>query len=114
MSADHRRKSSRANGAAPIVPELPPTSGEPLAFEEALGQLDDAVAALEDGQLSLAEALARYEEGVRLAARCQQLLDEAALRVQVLQRHTDDDDDDDDDDDGNGPFRLDPFEADEE
>lgn len=105
MSADHRRKSTRASGSTPAS-ELSPAGG-PLAFEEALSQLDAAVAALEDGQLSLEDALVRYEHGVRLAARCQELLDQAALRVQVLQQH---------DTDGHGhsaAFTLDSFDADD-
>lgn len=107
MSADRRRKSARANGAA-SAPDLSQAAAGPLAFEEALSQLDATVAALEDGQLSLEEALARYEHGVRLAAHCQELLDQAALRVQVLQQH-------DDDTAGRGtPFTLQPFEVDDE
>lgn len=59
---------------------------EPLAFEEALGRLDETVAALESGQLPLDDALAIFEEGVRLARQCQELLDRAELRVQRLRR----------------------------
>ena len=106
MSADRRRKSARANGATPAS-DLSADTGGPLAFEEALSQLDAAVAALEDGQLSLEEALARYEQGVRLAARCQELLDHAALRVQVLQQR-------DDDTAESAAFTLTPFETNDE
>jgi exodeoxyribonuclease VII small subunit len=56
----------------------------PAAFEEALSRLDAIVASLEGGQLPLEEALRLYEEGVHMAQRCQQLLDEADLRVQAL------------------------------
>jgi exodeoxyribonuclease VII small subunit len=62
------------------------TQQEPLAFEEALGRLDDTVAALEGGQLPLDDALTIFEEGVRLARQCQELLDRAELRVQRLRR----------------------------
>lgn len=61
---------------------------EPLAFEEALGRLDETVAALEGGQLALDDALAIFEEGVRLSRRCQELLDHAELRVQRLRMTT--------------------------
>ncbi|MFI5272957.1 MAG: exodeoxyribonuclease VII small subunit [Ktedonobacterales bacterium] len=74
----NRRHSASANGAAPAI------EAQPLAFEEALGKLDAAVSALEGGQLSLEASLALYEEGVRLATRCQELLDSADLRVQRL------------------------------
>src|SRR5579883_1890632 len=57
---------------------------EPTAFEEALGRLDEMVSLLEDGQIPLEEALTLYEEGVRMAQRCQQMLDQAELRLQRL------------------------------
>lgn len=47
-------------------------------------RLQQVVERLEAGGLPLAEALALYEEGVALSARCQQLLDAAELRVQQL------------------------------
>ncbi|MDP9313462.1 MAG: exodeoxyribonuclease VII small subunit [Chloroflexota bacterium] len=47
-------------------------------------RLQQVVARLETGELPLAEAVALYEEGVALAARCQQLLEAAELRVQQL------------------------------
>ncbi len=42
------------------------------------------VSLLEDGQIPLEEALTLYEEGVRMAQRCQQMLDQAELRLQRL------------------------------
>lgn len=42
------------------------------------------MALLEDGQLPLDQTLERYEDGMRLAQRCQELLDAAELRVQQL------------------------------
>lgn len=83
----------KPRGAAASPNGSPPTEGEdtaramaeePLAFEEALGRLDETVAALEGGQLALDDALAIFEEGVRLSRRCQELLDRADLRVQRL------------------------------
>jgi exodeoxyribonuclease VII small subunit len=62
------------------------TSGTEAAqnYEQLVERLQQVVARLETGELPLAEALALYEEGVALAARCQQLLDNAELRVQQL------------------------------
>lgn len=54
-------------------------------YEALFARMQEIVAALEAGELPLEQALALYEEGVRVAAACQQLLDEAALRVQELQ-----------------------------
>ena len=56
----------------------------PRDYESLLERLQQVVNRLETGELPLAEALALYEEGVTLSARCQQLLDAAELRVQQL------------------------------
>ena len=55
-----------------------------LTFEEALARLQKLVEELESGDGSLEESLARYEEGMKLAAYCNELLDKAELRVQEL------------------------------
>jgi len=55
-----------------------------LTFEQALAQLQKLVEELENGDGSLEESLARYELGMKLAARCNELLDKAELRVQEL------------------------------
>lgn len=57
---------------------------ETVSFEEAFTQLEAAVAALQDGQVPLERALHYYEEGVRLAQHCSELLQKAELRVQQL------------------------------
>lgn len=53
-------------------------------YETLFVRLQEVVARLEQGELPLAEALTLYEQGVRLAAECQRLLDTAELRVQQL------------------------------
>ena len=55
-----------------------------LTFEEALAQLQDLVEALEQGDGTLEESLARYEQGMKLVAYCNKLLDQAELRVREL------------------------------
>jgi exodeoxyribonuclease VII small subunit len=57
---------------------------ESLSYEEAYAQLEAAVAALQDGRLPLERALRHYEQGVKLAQHCQELLQKAQLRVQQL------------------------------
>ena len=57
---------------------------ETISFEEAFAQLEAAVAALQDGHMPLERALHYYEEGVRLAGHCSELLQQAELRVQQL------------------------------
>jgi exodeoxyribonuclease VII small subunit len=54
------------------------------SFEEAYRELEATVKKMEGGDLTLEEALAAYEKGVRLARRCQAALDEAQLRVEQL------------------------------
>lgn len=54
-------------------------------FEAAFEQLEAGVRRLEAGGLPLEEAITVYEETMRLAAVCQELLDGAELRVRQLQ-----------------------------
>ena len=55
-----------------------------LSFEQAFEQLEAAVEALQDGQMPLEQALNYYEEGMKLAQHCNDLLEKAELRVQQL------------------------------
>ena len=55
-----------------------------LTFEEAFERLERAVEAMDGGDLSLDEAMAHFEEGMKLARYCERLLDDAELRVQQL------------------------------
>jgi exodeoxyribonuclease VII small subunit len=55
-----------------------------LTFEEAFERLEQAVEAMDGGDLSLDEAMAHFEEGMKLARYCERLLDDAELRVQQL------------------------------
>lgn len=61
-----------------------PAPVEGLSYEEAFDRLEALVASLEDGGVTLAEAVDRYERGMVLAAYCGKLLDEAELRVREL------------------------------
>ena len=55
-----------------------------LSFEQAFEQLEAAVEELQDGQMPLERALSLYEEGMKLAQHCNELLEKAELRVQKL------------------------------
>jgi exodeoxyribonuclease VII small subunit len=55
-----------------------------LTFDDALAELQRTVAELEAGGQPLEEAIALYERGVALQARCEKLLGDAELRVQQL------------------------------
>jgi exodeoxyribonuclease VII small subunit len=54
------------------------------SFEAAFEELQQTVAILEQGGLTLDEAIQHFERGMALAARCAQLLDQAELRVSRL------------------------------
>lgn len=56
----------------------------PATFEEAITRLGDAVRQLEEGNLSLDESLARYEEGIRYLSQCQKILTSAERKIEVL------------------------------
>jgi exodeoxyribonuclease VII small subunit len=58
---------------------------ETEGFEALYKQLEETVAKLEQGNLSLEESLSLYEAGTALARRCQALLQDAELRVTQLQ-----------------------------
>lgn len=54
------------------------------SFEEALQRLETIVHELEDGKVGLAEALERYEQGVKLLKQCYGLLERAERRIELL------------------------------
>ena len=62
-----------------------PTEAQPdEPFEESLAKLEQIVTDLEGGELGLAEALARYEEGVARLRRCHAQLESAERRIELL------------------------------
>ncbi len=62
----------------------PPSTPEPVKFDEILVRLRSLVERLECGNLPLEEGLACFEEGMRLCGRGAELLDQAEKRVEVL------------------------------
>ena len=57
---------------------------ETLTFDAALAELEQTVAELEAGGIPLEQMIARYERGVALEQRCEQLLADAELRIRRL------------------------------
>jgi exodeoxyribonuclease VII small subunit len=53
-------------------------------FEDALSKLEKIVSKLEEGDIPLEESLKLFEEGIRLSRFCDQKLDEAEKRVEIL------------------------------
>ncbi len=54
------------------------------SFEESLAELEQLVMKLERGDIPLEESLQAFERGVNLTRACQQALQEAEQKVQVL------------------------------
>jgi exodeoxyribonuclease VII small subunit len=53
-------------------------------FEKALAELEEIVATLEKGDLSLDAALKHFERGISLTRQCQASLKDAELKVEQL------------------------------
>lgn len=53
-------------------------------FERSLDELEQLVAQLEEGDLSLDQSLKSFERGIALFRDCQGALEQAELRVKVL------------------------------
>lgn len=58
----------------------------PFCFEEALSELEEIVSELDDGQVGLSAALARYEQGIKLLRQCYGELERAERRIELLMR----------------------------
>jgi len=67
-------KTASASGKTPPV----------VDFEHSLDELEQLVAKMEGGELSLDESLASFERGIGLFRHCQQSLQQAELRVRLL------------------------------
>ena len=54
------------------------------SFEASLGELEKIVRKLEDGELPLEQSLKLFEDGVRLSRECQERLNAAERRIEIL------------------------------
>lgn len=68
-----------------------------IKFEEALKKLEKIVEDLEKGDLSLDEALKKYQEGIELSRLCNQRLENAKRKIDCLVKNK------------KGEFELKPF-----
>ena len=57
---------------------------EEMTYEEAFQELKDLVKRLESQDLQLEEGLALFERGQSLAKRCEQLLEEAEIKIKQI------------------------------
>lgn len=58
-------------------------------FETQLKDLETIVSQLEEGDLSLEESLKLFEDGVKLSRECQERLNQAERRIEVLLKDKD-------------------------
>ncbi len=72
---------TRSKSAEPDSAAADDTVGR---FEQSLNELEQLVAGMEGGEMSLDESLRAFERGVALYRSCQAALDQAEVRVQVL------------------------------
>jgi exodeoxyribonuclease VII small subunit len=63
-------------------------AAEPATFEQALSELEQLVAHMEEGELSLEAALRAFERGIALTRHCQAALDQAEQTVEILSGHS--------------------------
>lgn len=68
-----------------------PRAKKDPTFEKDLEQLEQIVEALEEGGLSLDEALKQFEQGIKLSRRCEKALTEAEKKIEILTKNADGD-----------------------
>ncbi|MGD0958712.1 MAG: exodeoxyribonuclease VII small subunit [Methylomonas sp.] len=56
----------------------------PSQFEDAMKELEKLVEQMEQGDISLDESLKAFERGIHLTRTCQQALQDAEQKVQIL------------------------------
>jgi exodeoxyribonuclease VII small subunit len=62
--------------------KIPPKT----TFEDALQELEDVADKLEGGELGLDDSIKEFEKGIKLARFCQQKLEEAERKIEILQK----------------------------
>ena len=77
------KKSTKSKANARDAAGEDPAAVAPT-FEEAIQRLGNAVRQLEDGNLSLEESLSCYEDGIRYLSQCQNILETAERKIEVL------------------------------
>jgi exodeoxyribonuclease VII small subunit len=71
----------------PVTPtEQTPGASEPANYEQALGELETLVSAMENAQLPLDELLRSYRRGAQLLQFCRARLQDVEQQVKLLER----------------------------
>ena len=61
-------------------------NSKPNTFESSLEELERIVRELEQGELTLEKSLELFEQGVKLSRECQERLNQAERRIEMLTR----------------------------
>jgi len=62
------------------------SNSKPKTFESSLEELERIVRELEQGELPLEKSLELFEQGVKLSRECQERLNQAERRIEMLTR----------------------------
>jgi exodeoxyribonuclease VII small subunit len=54
------------------------------SFEDAIRKLEETVSLLDEGKLTLDETLSLYEEGIKLYRYCNNILDKAEQKINIM------------------------------
>ena len=57
---------------------------KPIHFEKSIAELEAIVTQLEKGELSLEDSLKQFEQGIILARKCQETLNQAEQKIEML------------------------------
>jgi exodeoxyribonuclease VII small subunit len=57
---------------------------KPIHFEKSMTELEEIVLQLEKGELSLEASLKQFEKGITLARKCQEVLNHAEQKIEML------------------------------
>ena len=63
---------------------MPTSNKHSKSIEAKLIELEEILEDLESGKLELDDALKKFEKGIKLSRECQQTLEEAEMKIQVL------------------------------
>ena len=57
---------------------------EELKFEEAMQKLENIAGELENGNLTLEESVSKFEEGMKISKKCNEIIEQAERKITIL------------------------------
>lgn len=82
-TANLQRASNSPQSLKSTFPTMPKKKQD-ISFEQLYNELEATIEKLEEGSLTLDDALALYQRGMELAGECGTMLDRAELKIQEL------------------------------